>query len=172
MVAPLPVSPVSVSLVAITAANWRRALEVRVQPEKLHWVSSREPVALMLLAKSYVRPDGQVWHPLIIASGDEVVGVVAVGVDADGGPSIPQTAWVHHFLIDERSQGAGYGRAAIREIGRWLRAEHPTVILVGLNVLPENTAALGLYTANGFGVVAETSDGQLITIATVADLAG
>jgi diamine N-acetyltransferase len=158
--------PAGISLVPITADNWRATLEVRVQPERLQWVASREPVALMLLAKSYIRPDGQVWHPLAVMSEGIVVGIVGVGVDE----SDAQTAWVHHFLIDERSQGRGYGRAAMRAIGDWLKAEHPTVTLVGLNVLPENEVAFALYRSLGFEVIGVTLDGQLITAARVDEL--
>jgi len=73
-----------IALHPITRENWRAALEVAVQPERLHWVASRQPVALMILAKSYVRMDSQVWHPLLIVSDDENVGVVAVGTSSGG----------------------------------------------------------------------------------------
>lgn len=158
---------VDISLVPITADNWRATLEVRVQPERLQWVASREPVALMLLAKSYIRPDGQVWHPLAVMGEGAIVGIVGVGVDE----SDEQTAWIHHFLIDERSQGRGYGRGAMRAIGAWLRAEHPTVSLVGLNVLAENEVAFALYASLGFEVIGVTRDDQLITAARVDELA-
>ena len=157
-----------VSLVPIDRHNWRATLEVRVQPERLPWVASREPVALMLLAKSYVRPDGQDWHPLAVLAPtgegtDAVVGVLAAGLGGD-------VAWLHHVLIDERQQGRGYGRAAMLAVGNWLRREHPGVTRVGLSVLPENTIAFALYRSLGFEVIGETVDGQLITLARVDDL--
>jgi diamine N-acetyltransferase len=158
---------VTVSLVPITRENWRASLEIRVQPSKLHWVASREPVALMLLAKSYIRPDGQIWHPFLVSSDDAYVGVLGVGIDERDA----QTAWLHHVLIDERHQGSGLGRAAMLAVGRWLRASHPTVRVVGLCVLPENVAALGLYTSLGFQNAGETTDGQRILLAWAAELA-
>jgi len=162
-----------VTLEPITAANWRSTLEVRVQPERLAWVASREPVALMLLAKSYIRPDGQVWHPLTVVSDGSIVGIVGVGVDeVHEAGTVEQTAWIHHFLIDEGSQGRGFGRAAMLAIGDWLRAGHPTVTLVGLNVLRENEVAFRLYASLGFEVIGVTLDDQLITAARVAELQG
>ena len=147
----------------ITRQNWRAALEVRVQPERLQWVASREPVALMVLAKSYVEMDLQSWHPLLICSDGDPVGVVAVGT---GG----EVAWIHHFLIDERQQGRGYGRAAMRAIGEWLRGRFPDVTRVGLDVLPENTVAFALYSSLGFVQVGATLDQQWITMTWLDDL--
>jgi diamine N-acetyltransferase len=152
-----------VELVPITRDNWRASLEIRVQPERLQWVASREPVALMVLAKSYVEMDGQKWHPLLIAVDGKDVGVVAVGTGGD-------VAWVHHFLIDERQQGRGYGRAAMRAIGEWLRTQFPDVTRIGLDVLPENTVAFALYSSLGFARVGNTLDDQWITMTWLDDL--
>ena len=152
-----------VELVPITRENWRAALEIAVQPERLHWVASREPVALMILAKSYVEMDSQAWHPLLIVSEGVNVGVVAVGT---GG----EVAWVHHFLIDARYQGGGHGRAAMRAIGAWLRQEFPDVTRVGLDVLPENAVAFALYRSLGFERVGVTLDDQWIMMTWLDDL--
>ncbi len=153
-----------VELVPVTRDNWRATLEVRVQPEKLQWVASREPVGLMILAKSYVRNDLQLWHPLAIEHEGSIVGVVAVGTGGD-------VAWLHHFLIDERSQGRGFGRAAMLAVGDWLRQEHPSVTRLGLCVVPQNEVAFRLYRSLGFETVGETLDDQLITVSWVEDLA-
>jgi diamine N-acetyltransferase len=139
---------------------------VRVQAERLQWVASREPVALMILAKSFVRPDGQVWHPFVITDDGRIVGVVAVGADA----VTPQTAWIHHYLIDEREQGRGYGREGLVAIGEWLCATFSEVTRIGLCVLRENSVAWALYSSLGFVEVGETLDGQRILLAEVTDL--
>ena len=152
-----------VQLVPIDRDNWRATLEVRVQPEKLQWVASREPVALMILAKSYVRNDFQEWHPLAVMDGDTVVGVLAIGTAGD-------VAWLHHFLIDERFQGRGFGRAAMVAAARWLRALHPSPTRLGLCVLPENEVAFGLYRSLGFERVGVTLDDQWITITWLSDM--
>lgn len=161
-----------VALVPITAENWLAALAVRVQPERLPWVASIQPVALILLAKSRVRPDGQDWHPFVITDDDgQVVGIVGVGIDAADAPGGRQVAWLHHFLIDESAQGKGYGRAAMRAVGRMLVAEYPSVTRIGLGVLPDNEVAFGLYRSLGFEVVGITTDNQTITMAWVSEVA-
>jgi len=161
------------SLAPLGPHNWRESLTMTVQPERQAWVSSVSPVALMLLAKSYIRPDGQVWHPFALESDGVMVGVLGVGIDdPEAGPSVPQTAWLHHVLIDVPAQGRGYGRAAMGAVGRWIATQHPSVSVVGLCVLPENEIALGLYRSLGFEPLGETTDGQVILVTTVAELAG
>jgi diamine N-acetyltransferase len=159
------------SLVALGPHNWRESLTMTVQPERQAWVSSVSPVALMLLAKSYIRPDGQVWFPFALEADGAMVGVLGVGIDDPGAPSVPQTAWLHHVLIDVDAQGRGYGRAAMGAVGRWVGEQHPTVTVVGLCVLPENVIALALYRSLGFESLGETSDGQVILVTTVGELA-
>lgn len=154
-----------IALEPLTRENWRAALRVRVQPEAQAWVSSISPVAAMILAKSYVRPDGQVWHPFAVLHDDRIVGVLAVGVD----PYDVQTAWLHHVLIDADEQGRGYGRAALAEVFAWLGREFPRLHRVGLCVLPDNAVAWRLYASLGFDEVGMTVDGQRILIRSMAE---
>jgi diamine N-acetyltransferase len=152
-----------ISLEPITAANYEAALAIRVQPERLRFVASIEPVALIVLAKCWVNYDGQTWHPFVLTVDGQAVGLVAVGIGGD-------VAWVHHVLIDEGSQGRGYGRALMVAVGDWLRTLG-TVTRVGLDVLPENEVAWGLYASLGFAQVGITSDGQGITMSWLDDVA-
>ena len=151
------------SLVPITADNWEAALAVRVQPDRLRFVASVEPVAMILLAKCLVNPDGQHWHPFALVSSGTVVGIVGVGVRGD-------VAWVHHVLIDASQQGRGYGRALMVLVGDWLRSLG-FVSRVGLNVLPQNEIGWALYASLGFTPVGTTRDGQTITLASLEDVA-
>lgn len=150
-------------LVPITADNWEAALAVRVQPDRLRFVASVEPVALILLAKCLVNPDGQEWHPFALVASGRVVGIAGVGVGGD-------VAWVHHVLIDASEQGRGYGRALMVHVGDWLRSLG-TVSRVGLNVLPANEVGWSLYASLGFTPVGTTVDGQTITLAWLSDVA-
>jgi diamine N-acetyltransferase len=148
-------------LVAITEQNWREALAIRVQPERLPFVASIEPVALILLAKCAVNPDGQQWHPLLLVADGVPVGVVGVGLGGD-------VAWVHHVLIDEAHQGRGHGRALMRLVAAWVP---PTVTRLGLNVVPANEVGWALYRSLGFETVGVSLDGQNITMAYVGEVA-
>ena len=148
-------------LVAITADNWRDAMAIRVQPERLPYVASIEPVALILLAKCAVNPDGQTWHPLLLLADGVPVGIVGVGLGGD-------VAWVHHLLIDVEHQGRGHGRALMNLVAAWVP---DSVTRIGLNVLPENEVGWALYRSLGFELIGTTLDGQGITMAHRADVA-
>ena len=63
----------SAALEIITASNWREALAVRVQEERLAFVASIQPVALIMLAKCWVNPDGQHWFPFLLRDEGQVV---------------------------------------------------------------------------------------------------
>ena len=147
-------------LVAITEENWRDALAIQVQPERLAYVASIEPVALILLAKAAVNPDGQTWHPLLLLADGVPVGIVGVGVLGD-------VAWVHHVLIDHEHQGQGHGRALMKLVAAWVPA---TVARLGLNVVPANVVGWALYESLGFVTVGVTTDGQNITMAYVSEV--
>lgn len=148
-------------LVPVTEANWDAALAIRVQDDRLPWVASIQPVALILLAKCAVSPDGQEWHPLMLLDADEPVGIVGVGVRGD-------VAWIHHVLIDENAQGRGLGRVLMKLVAAWVP---PSVTRLGLNVVRENEAAWALYASLGFVPVGVTLDDQVITMAYVAEVA-
>ena len=152
-----------IALEPITPLNYEAALAVRVQPSRLRFVASVEPVALIMLAKCWVNYDGQTWHPFVLTVDRVVVGIVAVGIGGD-------VAWVHHVLIDERQQGHGYGRALMVAVGDWLRTLG-TVTRVGLDVIPDNEVAWGLYASLGFVAVGTTLDDQQITVSWLEDVA-
>jgi len=142
-------------LVPITNDNWQDALAIRVQPDRLAFVASIEPVALILLAKAAVNPDGQVWHPLLLLADGVPVGIVGVGLGGD-------VAWVHHVLISAQFQGQGHGRALMKLVAQWVPS---TVTRLGLNVVPANEVGWALYESLGFETVGVTLDGQNITMA-------
>ena len=147
-------------LVPITNDNWQDALAIRVQPDRLAFVDSIEPVALILLAKAAVNPDGQVWHPLLLLADGVPVGIVGVGLGGD-------VAWVHHVLISSQFQGQGHGRALMKLVAAWVPA---SVTRLGLNVVPANEVAWALYASLGFATIGVTLDGQNITMAYVSEI--
>lgn len=132
-----------VSLAGIDESNWRATLQVSVRAEQLRFVADHQPVALVVLAKSYVRPGGRRWTPLaILADGLGVVGVAALA-DRDG------VCELFHLAVDHRHQRRGLGRQALG-----LLLDHAVQVLgcrrVELTVHPENRPAQRLYAAAGF----------------------
>jgi diamine N-acetyltransferase len=134
----------TVRLTTIDRSNWREALQISVHPDQLHFVADHQPVALVILAKSYIRPGDVDWVPhAIVDDNDTMVGLVALAHDAS-------TCEIHHLVIDAPLQGQGLGRAAVGAIIEQLRQRAPTCRTLTLTVHPDNHQAQRLYRSAGF----------------------
>lgn len=132
-----------VHLEPIDHSNWRQALQIRSTPEQVEFVTEYEPVALQILAKSYVGEGGLEWEPFAIFAGDTMVGVFAIahsGIECQ----------VFNFLIDRSFQGRGYGRAAMDAIVDHIRRKLPDCKELTLTSHPRNIRAQKLYRSVGF----------------------
>lgn len=128
----------------ITAATWRAAGAVRAAPGQLALVAEFEPVAYVILARTYVGYEGGIWHPLACFDGDDLVGVMGL---VDEG-----STWaLRSFLIDAAHQGRGHGRAAVLTAIDRARAAGATALR--LTVHPTNAPARALYESLGFSYV-------------------
>jgi len=48
--------------------NWRASLAVEVAPQQLPSVAGYQPVALVILAKAYIRPGDLDWEPVALSA--------------------------------------------------------------------------------------------------------
>jgi diamine N-acetyltransferase len=135
-----------IELREVTPANWRAALRLAVSPDQQRFVAEYAPIVAVALAKAYLRLDGAMWVPYAIYSGATMVGFVALTYQ----PGAADQYWIRHFFIDQRYQGRGYGKVALRRLIELVRQEHPPCQLLQLTVHPENERAQRLYTAAGF----------------------
>jgi diamine N-acetyltransferase len=130
-------------LTEIDASNWRLALAVEVRADQVRFVADVQPVALVILAKCYLQPDGQAWKPYLALDAGEPVGVVAVAWDGN-------RAQLRHFAVDHRRQGQGVGRRLLDATVAAIRDAQPTCQQVQVTTHPENHIALSLYESAGF----------------------
>ena len=137
-------------LVEIDAGNWRQALAVEVHPDQVPFVADVQPVALVILAKCYVRPDGLRWTPYLALQDGEPVGVTAVA-------SEPDRAHVRHFAIHRNRQGKGVGRSMLDAVIAEVRASDRSCRSLQVTTHPDNRVALRLYEAAGFRRTGERS---------------
>ncbi len=135
-----------VTLREVTQENWRETLELTVRPEQQRFTADYAPIAAVALAKAYIRPGGAHWTPYAIYAGGTMVGFLALAYE----PETTDQYWLFHFFIDQRYQGYGYGKAALRCFVELVRREHPRCQTLQLVVHPENIRAQRLYTATGF----------------------
>ncbi|HEX6819373.1 MAG TPA: N-acetyltransferase [Ktedonobacterales bacterium] len=150
-----------VTLRLVARDNWQEALRLVVRPEQQRFVAGYAPIALLGLAKAYVRPGGVTWEPYAIyaaeageapdetrreSSGETMVGFVELAYE----PGSADEYWVFHFFIDARFQRRGYARAALSRLAELVAREHPEAQALQLVVHPENVRAQRLYTSAGF----------------------
>jgi diamine N-acetyltransferase len=141
---------------AVTRANWRAALHLRVLPEQQRFVAEYEPVAAIALAKAYVGAMGLRWVPYVFCRAEEMVGFVVLAYQAEN----TSLYWMLHFFIDAHYQGQGYGKEALEALLREVEQQHPGCQRIQLTVHPENAAAQHLYSQAGFVSTGETLEGE------------
>ena len=144
----------SIRLVPITDDNWRAAAAVRVAPDQLDLVSPYEPVALVILAKAYLRPGHLDWEPLAVVHGAVVVGVLALAHDAT-------YTEVRHLAIDVTRQGQGVGRALMGSVVAHVAATRPRAEELVVAFHPDNERARRLYEGAGFAPSEHSRAGQV-----------
>lgn len=140
-------------LAPIDRDNWRAALAVQVTPDQLRYVAGHQPVALVILAKSYVRPGNLEWEPLAITAGASVLGVVVLAHARTHSELL-------HLAVDVPRQGQGVGSAAVELLVAHIAATRPGAEDVRLTVHPENERAQRLYRSRGFSPNGEVRDGE------------
>lgn len=145
--------PPPVGLTLIDQHNWRAALEVQVTPDQLQYVAGHQPVALVILAKAYVRPGELDWEPLAITLGASVVAVVALA-------HAPSHTELLHLAVDAPRQGQRVGSAAVQLLVAHVIKTRPDAQDVRLTVHPENKPAQRLYRSQGFLPNGESRDGE------------
>lgn len=141
-------------LVAIDAANWRAAAQVRVRDEQLPFVADHQPIVLVIIAKAYVGEGGGEWEPLGYRDADGTF-VAVLGLVHDG-----DTAELRNLAVDQRSQGRGVGAAVLAAVVEHLRRRGTSKLV--LTVHPDNSSAISIYRRSGLMPTGAERDGQPI----------
>lgn len=147
------VAPGPLRLERIDQHNWRAALAVTVGPDQLRYVAGHQPVALVILAKAYVRPGDLDWEPLVVTAGASAVGVVALA-------HATAHSEILHLVVDVDRQGQGVGAAVVELLLAHVAQTRPGAQEVRLTVHPDNTRAQRLYRRRGFSPTGEVRDGE------------
>ena len=137
----------TVTLKDVDRENFRQCIKLEVQEAQQGFVASN----VFSIAQSKVEPT---FTTQAVYDGDEMVGFVMYGYDVD-----EKRHEVARLMVDKAHQGKGYGRAAMVEVIRRLRAE-PGCREIILSVNPENHSARKLYESLGFVKTGEVSYGE------------
>lgn len=139
----------SIELVPVSTELVGPLLELRLRPDQLNLVAS---VADSL--EEAETDEGA--RPRAILHNGEPVGFLMY--DATSGGDVAQ---LYRFIIDERHQGRGFGRAALAAVIAEI-TEESHIIRISICYEPENDPARRLYQSAGFVEQGLDDDGEMI----------
>ncbi|HEX2204515.1 MAG TPA: GNAT family N-acetyltransferase [Longimicrobium sp.] len=136
-----------VTLREVTRENWRACVRLTVDEAQADFVAPN----VYSLAESKFEPAAV---PLAVYAGETMVGFVMYALEGTDG-------WIWRLMVDRAHQGKGYGRAAMEEVIRRLRAL-PGVRRIRTSFVPANAHAAALYRALGFHETGEVEQGEVV----------
>ncbi len=126
-------------LKTITKDNWVKAISLRVKEDQVKFVASNAVSLAQLNFLENFLAKG-------IYYGEEMVGFTLFGIDEDD-----HEYWIYRMMIDEKHQGKGYGKEAVKlviEDIKNIKEEHHQTIT--LSYEPTNVHAKRVYEKMGF----------------------
>lgn len=142
----------NVCLQPVTRENWQEAMALQVKQTQ----QSFTPAVAVSLAKIAIKPDGDhvTYLPFAIYDGENMVGFIMHAYEQ----GTSNMYWINGFLIDEKQQGKGYGKAALSEMVGWITKEFDECREIRLTVHKDNFSARSLYFRFGFRPTGEIFD--------------
>lgn len=126
-------------LKTITKDNWIKAISLRVREDQKNFVASN---AFSLAQLNFLED----FHAKGIYLDDEMIGFTLYGIDEED-----HEYWIYRMMIDERHQGKGYGKEAVKlvieDIKNIKEDRHQTITL---SYEPTNDHAKRIYEKMGF----------------------
>ena len=139
-----------VELREITRNNFDDCIKLKVSEAQKEFVATN----IYSLAQAWVYY--KTAFPFAIYAENNLVGFIMAGYYE------PQNRYnIWRFMIDERYQSKGYGKAALLLAISYLKEEHGAREIF-LSVVPENTAAKNLYHRIGFQLTGEMSGSEVV----------
>lgn len=147
--APQGASETRVELREVTAATVRAVCLLHVAPDQRRFVA---PNAVSF-AEAMFEP--KAWFRAVVAD-DVPVGFVMLSID----PATPEY-YLWRFMIDQRYQGRGYGRAAIQMLIEHVRTQPGATELL-VSWVPEAGSPEPFYRGLGFEPTGQVDDGEVV----------
>jgi len=134
---------VNVQLKIVTRENWEDALKLQVKENQMQFV----PAVAVSLAKVYIKPDGEnvEYIPFAIYDGDLIVGFIMHAFVRES----TDMYWINGFIVDEKEQGKGYGKAALQEIINLIKNNFKECEEIRLTVHKRYTSSPSYTFSNG-----------------------
>lgn len=142
-----------VKLANVTEDNWEDVCDLELSEEQEDLVASNA----YSIAESKFNP---YCHPRAIYAGKKLVGFIMYeSLEED---DEPHQYSIYRFMIDEKHQGKGYGRAAMKHTLKEIRKRDSKLEKILICYLPENEVSKKFYASFGFEEVGLDEDGEMI----------
>ncbi|MFJ8220625.1 MULTISPECIES: GNAT family N-acetyltransferase [Bacillus cereus group] len=144
----------NVQLKVVSRENWEDALKLQVKENQRKFV----PAVAISLAKVYIKPDGDnvEYIPFAIYDGNLMVGFIMHAVVRE----TSDMYWINGFIIDQKQQGNGYGKAALQESIYLIKNTFKACKEIRLTVHKDNISAKKLYERYGFQSLGHDYDSE------------
>lgn len=141
-----------VQLKDVTASNWRAVVRLELEESQKEMLASN----LYSIAESKFDANAR---PRAVYAGKRVVGFLMYDVpEADDDDRV---ASIYRFMIDRKYQGEGYGRAALAQAIKEIKAI-PGIKKISICYVPENPIAKEFYGSFGFVEVGRDEDDEVV----------
>jgi diamine N-acetyltransferase len=138
----------------INKDNWYACTCLRVAENQKNFVATN---AFSLAQSKYE----QECIPLAIYDEETMIGFVMFAIDKDQIES--GKLWICRFMVDEKFQGKGYGKASMDKIIEYAKDKFDYKE-VYLSEVPENVRAKRIYESFGFKYTGEVEDSEEVMV--------
>ncbi|XID95005.1 GNAT family N-acetyltransferase [Paenibacillaceae bacterium WGS1546] len=139
-----------ISLRSVDQSNWEDCIQLKPKQEQQKFIASN----LYSIAEFQFLP-GLIMRAIYC---DEIlIGFSMYGLDSDDG-----NYWIYRFMIDERFQGRGYGKAAMQLIIHDIESKDDRTDVIMLGYKTDNEFARKLYSQLGFEEMGIASWGEML----------
>lgn len=149
----------SILLKEVNRDNWYECVKLKVAEHQKNFVASNA----FSLAQAAYEPG---CIPLCIYSDDTMIGFVMFSMDKAEDSTEEESFWICRFMIDEKYQGKGYGKAAMTEIIQYAKSYYDYTEIY-LSEVPGNEGAKKLYQSFGFQLTGEVIEGEEVMLLTL-----
>ena len=142
-----------IELIELSESNLKQCFGLKVAPNQMQYIASNED------SWKEAKENEKVARPFAIYCDGKMVGFTMFAFDEDyEDPN--DRYWLWRFMIDESSQGKGFGTAALQGIIQYFKDHGANNIR--LSTKETNTFALSMYRKAGFRDTGEMNDEEIV----------
>ena len=142
-----------IELIELTEENMQQCFDLKVASDQTQYIASNE------VSWKTAKENENVARPFAIYCDGKIIGFTMFAFDEDY-EDPDDRYWLWRFMIDEDSQGKGYGTAALRVIIQYFKDHGANNIR--LSTKETNTNALAMYRKAGFRDTGEMNGEEIV----------